>query len=65
MQERKMDWYSCDNTQGSGEGYVEEGESPDDYTNIGCNCGGPHSWSFQGTYITDFDKYPWDKFYIG
>ena len=65
MKEREMDWYNCKNTQGSGEGYVEKGEHPDNYTAVGCNCGGPHDWIYEGTWITDFDKHPWEKFYIG
>lgn len=65
MKERKMDWYACNNSQGSGEGYAEEGMSPDIYTNVACNCGGPHDWVFQGTYVTDFEQYPWNRFFIG
>ena len=65
MKEREMDWYSCDNSQGSCEGYVEKGETPDNYTTAGCNCGKTHVWTYEGTWITDFNKYPWNKFYIG
>ena len=59
--EKNMDWYYCSNSDGSCEGYVNEGNTPGEYV---CNCGGPHDWIFKGTYLTDTNKYPKGSFYI-
>lgn len=63
--EKEMDWYYCDNSQGSCEGYVNCGETPDsDEGDNVCNCGRSHVWIFKGTYITDFSRYPRSSFEI-
>ena len=60
-----MDWYSCANTDGSCEGYVDVGSTPSSTAgdNV-CNCGGPHDWKYEGAFDTDFNKYPKSGFYI-